>query len=631
MDPSALIFVALAVAWAVYLIPKALEHHEESARTRTVERFSDDAGPRPPRADQPPQGPAGPTARRRRRVTASGAVRTPARAAVRRHSTRSRRAHPGPAARPPPGRGPRRQAPAARGHPDPGRQRRRGAALAYFKHRRLGLVRGPGRRPGRLAGRLPADGQARARRAAAAPGSRPSRPPEAAQGLDRGDRPRRRRRCSATSRPSATRTAGTRCPCPLPTYVSKPVAPRSVSTIDLDSTGVWSSGRSASDSELAREAEAADRGRLDRGRRAARLRRLGVERACPARSRRHARRPGGRAAHARAVVRRATPTSRRAPRGDPARRRPRHAGELHRRGVPQGGGEGRHHHLRLRPRPGHDRDGQARPRCTTTPRARWSSTAAGWSPSAAAASAGSSTRTPATSGWLDHVALPGPGDAQAGAAEPHLHPRQLDRVARGGRRGRGGLRARRPAHGGRTRRSSATAATRPAPTSAARRSGCSTSSDDQPVHITGSTFTGGRCSNGGALSQHRRLVGGHQQRLPRTTRRSAAAPTRASAGTPGGGSGGAIYLDGNLFTLELVRHHHRGQRGPRGRRRGLLRQQRPHRHAVASRTRRCTTTRAWASRTTRASSSSVVELRRSAARPSIGCASRRGVRVYAAP
>ena len=40
MDPSALIFVALAVAWAVYLIPKALEHHEESARTRTVDRFS---------------------------------------------------------------------------------------------------------------------------------------------------------------------------------------------------------------------------------------------------------------------------------------------------------------------------------------------------------------------------------------------------------------------------------------------------------------------------------------------------------------------------------------------------------------------------------------------------------------
>jgi hypothetical protein len=46
---------------------------------------------------------------------------------------------------------------------------------------------------------------------------------------------------------------------PLPTYVSKPVARRTVSTIDLDSTGVWSSGRSASDSALAREADAADR------------------------------------------------------------------------------------------------------------------------------------------------------------------------------------------------------------------------------------------------------------------------------------------------------------------------------------------------------------------------------------
>ena len=40
VDLSALIFVALAVAWAVYLIPKALEHHEEVARSRTVDAFS---------------------------------------------------------------------------------------------------------------------------------------------------------------------------------------------------------------------------------------------------------------------------------------------------------------------------------------------------------------------------------------------------------------------------------------------------------------------------------------------------------------------------------------------------------------------------------------------------------------
>ncbi len=61
---------------------------------------------------------------------------------------------------------------------------------------------------------------------------------------------------------------------PLPTYVSKPVAPRSVSTIDLDSTGVWSSGRNASDSALAREAEAAERPASSESEDAARLRRL---------------------------------------------------------------------------------------------------------------------------------------------------------------------------------------------------------------------------------------------------------------------------------------------------------------------------------------------------------------------
>ena len=40
MDLSALIFVALAVAWAVYLVPKALRHHEDVARSRSVDRFS---------------------------------------------------------------------------------------------------------------------------------------------------------------------------------------------------------------------------------------------------------------------------------------------------------------------------------------------------------------------------------------------------------------------------------------------------------------------------------------------------------------------------------------------------------------------------------------------------------------
>jgi hypothetical protein len=40
VDLSGLIFVALAVAWAVYLIPKALKHHDDVVRSRSVDRFS---------------------------------------------------------------------------------------------------------------------------------------------------------------------------------------------------------------------------------------------------------------------------------------------------------------------------------------------------------------------------------------------------------------------------------------------------------------------------------------------------------------------------------------------------------------------------------------------------------------
>ena len=40
VDWSGIIFVVLAVAWAVYLVPKALKHHDEVARTRSVDRFS---------------------------------------------------------------------------------------------------------------------------------------------------------------------------------------------------------------------------------------------------------------------------------------------------------------------------------------------------------------------------------------------------------------------------------------------------------------------------------------------------------------------------------------------------------------------------------------------------------------
>jgi hypothetical protein len=40
VDLSGIIFVVLALAWAFYLIPKAVKHHEDVARSRSVDRFS---------------------------------------------------------------------------------------------------------------------------------------------------------------------------------------------------------------------------------------------------------------------------------------------------------------------------------------------------------------------------------------------------------------------------------------------------------------------------------------------------------------------------------------------------------------------------------------------------------------
>jgi hypothetical protein len=41
VDLSGIIFVVLAVGWAGYLIPKALKHHDDLARSRPVDTFSD--------------------------------------------------------------------------------------------------------------------------------------------------------------------------------------------------------------------------------------------------------------------------------------------------------------------------------------------------------------------------------------------------------------------------------------------------------------------------------------------------------------------------------------------------------------------------------------------------------------
>jgi hypothetical protein len=66
---------------------------------------------------------------------------------------------------------------------------------------------------------------------------------------------------------------------------------------------------------------------------------------------------------------------------------------------------------------------------------------------------------------------------------------------------------------------------------------------NRPVYITGDTFRGGRCSNGGALSS----ISVRWDILNSDFTNNQAigwGANPASRGTPGGGSGGAIYLDG---------------------------------------------------------------------------------------
>ena len=249
MDPSALIFVALAVAWAVYLIPKALEHHEESARTRTVERFSKTMRVLARRE---------PINRRKARlVTGATTGGDPAPAGSDRTSSR-------PAPQPTP---PTAEQLRARRRASARAARRRlrvvslilvanlavagvaglttvdwawcavpvGVLVAWLIACRLMVKRERADLP---AARIPAEAPAEV-------------PRDATEEIAKVDAA-----LLGDPQPERDPDAWDPVSVPLPTYVSKPVAKRSVSTIDLDSTGVWSSGRNESDSLLAREADA---------------------------------------------------------------------------------------------------------------------------------------------------------------------------------------------------------------------------------------------------------------------------------------------------------------------------------------------------------------------------------------
>jgi len=264
VDPSALIFVALAVAWAVYLIPKALEHHEESARTRTVERFS--ATLRVLARREPVN------RRKARLVTPSAAASGSSAATSAGPAPERTSSRPTPKAEPPAAKPvtvaqlrARRQA-AARA----AKRRLRVvtlilfanavvAQLAYLSYFEAVWCAVP---VGVLAVWLVACRLMVKRERADLPRARipaepAERPKDSTEEIAQVDAPLE----GEDSQGDQPRDPDAWDPvyAPLPTYVSKPMARRSVSTIDLDSTGVWSSGHNASDSRLAREAEAVER------------------------------------------------------------------------------------------------------------------------------------------------------------------------------------------------------------------------------------------------------------------------------------------------------------------------------------------------------------------------------------
>lgn len=286
MDLSPLIFVALAVAWAVYLVPQALRHHDEVVRSRSVDRFSHTMR----------------VLARREPVNRSSArlVVTPGRVPSAPVVTTKASTAPTVDA----------TAAAAEVRPVPAPVRREAARRAARRRRRVlsvlllllvltgGLVAGrllawpvlllPAallvawlvacrlmvRRERGLSGplaRIPATALPEAGPAfVAGPTGEETQEvavvaaplaEEAVSGILPAQAP-----VDVPTPPAPAAAGGLWEPVPvtLPTYVSKPAAERrSVRTIDLDATGVWTSGRTEADAALVRDAE--QRARRDDG------------------------------------------------------------------------------------------------------------------------------------------------------------------------------------------------------------------------------------------------------------------------------------------------------------------------------------------------------------------------------
>lgn len=288
MDLSPLIFVALAVAWAVYLVPQALKHHDEVVRSRSVDRFSHTMRVLARRE---------PVSRTSSRLVVTPG-RTPSSPVV---TTKPSSVTAEPAAQPPAGAA-AESAPAPK--PLPPAVRREAARRAARRRRRvlialtLGLVAVVALAaasvlawpyvaiPGTLmvawlvACRL----MVRRERGVSGPLSRIPNVPVAAQAqaaevAEEAEAPSDdlsddlsddTAEVAVVEAPLAEPASGpdphvpdpaapglwNPVPVTLPTYVSKPAAERrSVRTIDLDATGVWTSGRTDADAALVREAE----------------------------------------------------------------------------------------------------------------------------------------------------------------------------------------------------------------------------------------------------------------------------------------------------------------------------------------------------------------------------------------
>ena len=264
MDLSAFIFVALAVAWAVYLVPKAMKHHDDVVRSRSVDRFShtmrvlarrEPVGRRDARLVVTPGRAASAPV-----VTAKGAEPTPVPAAARREAARSA-----------------------------ARRRRRvlgailvanlavvgvaafgvidwayvaipvGLLVAWLVACRLMVRREQAAwAPVRMPVAADAVGDA------PAPGDVEGEAADPAFDIDDTSS------MAAAIAPEAIDPAlidpalidpalWDPVPVTLPTYVTKPAATRrTVRTIALDDSGVWTSGNTEADSQIAREAHAAD-------------------------------------------------------------------------------------------------------------------------------------------------------------------------------------------------------------------------------------------------------------------------------------------------------------------------------------------------------------------------------------